>query len=113
MGGTGEEGAEELPRVGGADWPIGGFCGVEWEGAPVLIVRGAMVFTGEDSREVSENKVLSLTYPSSKSLLLADRFCAREDIRLFKYLAVKIYNMIIIIHLYGRPTSGSNKNQVV
>lgn len=47
---------------------MGGFCGVVLGATPVLMVRGAIVFTGEDSREVSERMVVSLTYPSSKSL---------------------------------------------
>lgn len=56
VGRIGEEGAE-FPRAG-VEWAMGGFCG---EGAtPVLMVRGAIVFTGDDSRDVSE-RMESLT----------------------------------------------------
>lgn len=58
VGRTGDDGAE-LPRAG-VEWPIGGFCGVVGD-TPVLIVRGGSVFTGEDSLDVSDNKVVSLT----------------------------------------------------
>lgn len=59
VGRIGDEGAE-FPRAG-VEWAIGGFCGVVLGATPVLMVRGAMVFTGEDSREVSERMVVSLT----------------------------------------------------
>lgn len=59
VGRMGEEGAE-FPRAG-VEWAMGGFCGVEEEETPVLMVRGAIVFTGDDSRDVSERIVVSLT----------------------------------------------------
>ena len=59
VGRIGDEGAE-FPRAG-VEWAMGGFCGVEEEDTPVLMVRGAIVFTGDDSRDVSERMVVSLT----------------------------------------------------
>lgn len=54
---------------------MGGFCGVVEGATPVLMVRGAIVFTGDDSRDVSD-RMESLTYPSSKSLdVTAERCC--------------------------------------
>lgn len=58
VGRIGDDGAE-LP-LAGVEWPMGGFWGVVC-GPPVLMVRGANVFTGEDSLEVSERSVVSLT----------------------------------------------------
>ena len=67
FGRIGEEGAE-FP-LAGVDWAIGGFWGEEGAGVvPVLMVKGGSDFIGDDSRDVSEKSVVSLTYPSSKSL---------------------------------------------
>lgn len=67
LGRIGDDGAE-LP-LAGVEWPIGGFWGVVGA-TPVFIVRGGNVFTGDDSRDVSDKSVVSLTYPSSNSLEL-------------------------------------------
>lgn len=60
VGRIGDEGAE-LP-LAGVEWPMGGFWGiVDDDVTPVFIVKGASVLTGEDSREVSDRSVVSLT----------------------------------------------------
>lgn len=72
---------------------MGGFCGVVPGVTPVLIVRGAIVLTGEDSREVSERMVVSLTYPSSKSLdvVAVERCCYKGKSRSQHYHSVLYY----------------------
>lgn len=64
---------------------------------PVFIVKGGNVFTGEDSREVSDKRVLSLTYPSSISLevVVVVRCCCRE-----KYKKFVVSSTVIVSFVY-------------